>query len=151
MGLGFITGGKVRKVTKKLSYNPDIKLTKEIIKKYKRLGGIFNRVYERAGGRIGVPDLVRIDPEEEEEFRELINWLSEKYPRIAKNTKRALQTEYYNRFAGIHIKDYDPILQIIQTSSLQDVMSIFRARSFKRDWEGGRARLLAYLGLLKNE
>ena len=150
-GFGFIIGGKAREATKKLSYNPDIKLTNEIIKHYNRLGDIFNQIYERGGGRHGLPELARIDRNEEEEFRELINWLSEKYPRIAGDTRRALRTVYYNRLAELHVDDYDPILQIIQTSSLRDVMSIVRVESFKRDWEAGRARLLAYLGLLKHE
>lgn len=149
-GIGFVIGGRMRKVSKKLSYNPDIKLTKEIIRNYKRLGEIFNVLYERAGGSIGVPDIVRIDPEEEREFRDIIDWLCMKYPLITKDTSRALRTEYYSRAEGVHIPNYDPILQIIQTSSLRDVMSIGKASRFKRDWEAGRARLLAYQGLIEN-
>ena len=137
---------------KEIDVEPEF--VQQIIQRFERIGEIFQQVVETGGGLSHFSSLrAEVTPEEEAEFKENIDWLAENYPTIAGDTRRAVRAEYIAPVRGVHVRDYDPILQMINQSSLTSIVSGtgLRVRRFHEQWQSGRARLRAYLGLITRE
>lgn len=129
------------------------KFVEEITQRFERVGEIFLRVVERGGGFELFSGLVTVAPAEEEEFKKHIDWLAENYPKIANDMSRATRIVCVDPISKVRIMDFDPILQMMAKSSLTSIVSGtgLEVREFYEHWQNGRARLRAYLGLLKEE
>jgi len=132
----------------------DPKLVQECLDKLMVIDRIFHHVIEKAGG-LDVPFRLRItvNPEEENEYRQNIDWLAENYPSLSTEASRVLRQEYFDPIRGIKVRDYDPLLQIISHNSLQTLLNqhSYEINEFNTNLEGSRMKLLALLGSLKKK
>jgi hypothetical protein len=88
--------------------------------------------------------------EEELEFKQNVEWIAINYPRIAGEASKVMTMTHIAPFTREHTDNYDPLLQLIQESSLKELFSrSYAVEDFKTNLKGSKTLLLAYLGYLK--
>jgi hypothetical protein len=117
-----------------------IDTTKKMIEKWARL----MRLYVKYRASRQIPSKV------EKESMDILNWLQRNYPIIGSKLKSVVTQERIDPALGIHIKHYDPILNLVMSiGSLSELLS----HRFREELEGnlrtGRNNLNAFSGFLE--
>ncbi len=132
----------------KLELEQSARDIEEFIAKWNKMGSIF---------KCAKPGVIRLD--DEKDFRQQIDELNLMYPRISGLLLRYVRSERYEPLTGVHIKDYNPIVDIlISTSSLSSI--IFNTEppklknhhsiaEFEQKWHTARSLLISLLGSVR--
>ena len=126
----------------KTDLDSKIELTKTMIQKWTRLIEMY----------VKCRDSGKIPSKFEEESMDILTWLQKNYQIIGHEMKFAVRHEYYDPLTGVHVKDYDPIINLIMPiGSLSELLSHRRRDELEQCLRTGRNNLNAFLGYLEKK
>ena len=126
----------------KTDLDAKIELTKTMIQRWGRLIEMY----------VKCRDSDRVPSNLEKESMDILTWLQRKYQIIGGEMKYAVRQEYYDPITGIHVKDYDPILNLIMSvGSLSELISHRLRNDLEQCIRSGRNSLNAFLGFLEEK
>ena len=134
------------KLTKKIPERKvDSDFIKELIKRCEKTRSIVVGVHNRIGNHFL---RVELNPSEEADYKEQMEWIQRNYPKVAGELSRATRMTRIDPVLGIKVNNYDPLLQTLNFSALKRVFkNSFELEQFEENFNG-LTRLRAYLGTI---
>jgi len=127
---------------RKTSIDRDIQVVEDMIRRWNELVSIYARSREQR----------QVSASDETRSSEILAWLQTNYPSIAKDMHGILEMHYIDPLIGVHIKNLDPILNLIMTcSTITEILSHPHRTDLENYLREGRTFLNYYLGYLRDK